>query len=134
MSLAIESFEYPNAKEILQERRITLKRGDGHITLKAGDGRDGYSGCMEGTDIWIESRVDRNGFCFVATSNSGYLELEIPDAYAIWTEDHSVRAKLTAEGETTVVDAPKSDITQIGESSIPGGGKRSVLVELRVTG
>ncbi|WP_229853299.1 hypothetical protein [Streptomyces violascens] len=134
MPFAIETFEYPNAETVLNERKITLKRGDGNIMLKPGSGQEGYEGCAASNNIWIESRVDKKGFCFVAKAKSGYLTMEVPDAYAIWTEDHAVRAKLTAEGKTTTVDAPKNNVTQVGETNVPGGGKRSVLVELRVTG
>uniref|UniRef100_A0AAU2UVZ7 Secreted protein n=1 Tax=Streptomyces sp. NBC_00003 TaxID=2903608 RepID=A0AAU2UVZ7_9ACTN len=134
MPFAVETFDYPNAETVLNERKITLKRGDGNITLKPGNGQEGYAGCTASNNIWIESRVDKKGFCFVAKAKSGYLTMEVADAYAIWTEDHSVRAKLTTEGKTTTVDAPKNDTTQVGESNVPGGRKRSVLVELRVTG
>ncbi|MDI3424356.1 hypothetical protein [Streptomyces luteolus] len=33
MPVAIEDFNYPGANKLLAERGITLKRGDGHITL-----------------------------------------------------------------------------------------------------
>jgi hypothetical protein len=134
MPYAVESFEHPGAGQILENRKIKVMHGDGRIMLKPGDGQGGSADCSDGNDIWIESRVDKKGFCFTASARSGYLQMEIPDAYAIWTEDRPVSAKLTTEDKTSTVDAPKNNVTQVGESSVPGGRKRSVLVELRITG
>ncbi|MFG3310303.1 hypothetical protein [Streptomyces wuyuanensis] len=123
MPSAVEDFNYPGADKILQERGITLKRGDGHITLVQ---------CSQAWNIKIESRLDNAGYCFNATAKTGYLTLELPDAYGVWTEDHPVEATLTAEGEETVVDVPANEYQPVGEAG--DIGLRSVLVELRVTG
>lgn len=123
MPAAVEDFSYPGADKIFQERNITLKRGDGHITLV---------GCTEAWNIKIESRLDNGGYCFRATAKTGFLTLELPDAYGVWTEDHPVEATLTAEGKETVVNVPTDDYQPVGEAG--DSGLRSVLVELRVTG
>ncbi|WP_309235314.1 hypothetical protein [Streptomyces sp. TRM64462] len=125
MPSAIENYEHPGAARILEERGITLKRGDGHIVL---------TDCGPTNDIWVESRVSKEGFCFDVTATSGYLTLELPNTFNIWTEDHSVRATLMAEGAETVVNVPKNDMAAVGEGDDTTGNKPSVLVELRVTG
>lgn len=133
MPLAVEDFNHPGADRYLQERGITLKRGDGHIVLT--DDTD-LAQCSGASDIAVEARPSDTGqstvFCFRANTKSGYLTLELPDSFNIWTNDRPVKATLTADGKDTVVNAPANDLTGVGE----GGdtGVRSVLVELRVTG
>ncbi|MGA5422390.1 hypothetical protein [Streptomyces lavendulocolor] len=123
---AVEDFTYPGATQIEQERGIKLKRGDGRLLLVS---------CAGTWDIMVESRRDaQGGYCFDAQGSSGYLSLELPDAFGIWTEANSVQAKLTADGETTTVAVPAHSVKPIGETDQSSGGKRSVLVELRVTG
>lgn len=123
MASAVEDFNYPGASRVLQERNISLKRGDGHITLV---------NCSETWSIKIESRLDNSGYCFRTTTKSGWLTLELPDAYGVWTEEHPVEATLTAQGEETVINVPTNDYQPVGEAG--DTGLRSVLVELRVTG
>ncbi|WP_370413868.1 hypothetical protein [Streptomyces fradiae] len=123
MPVAVEDFSYPNAEKIFQDRHITLKRGDGHITLVP---------CSEAWDIKIESRLDINGYCFKTTSTSGFLTLELPDAYGVWTEDHPVEATLTASGAETIINVPANEYKPVGETG--DSGLRSVLVEMRLTG
>ncbi|MEU2655993.1 hypothetical protein ABZ615_11775 [Streptomyces sp. NPDC007325] len=127
MPFAVESFAYPGADQILAERKITLKQGDGNITL--------LSNCS-GYDIKVESRLDDRGYCFDVKGAQGYLTLEVPDAYGIWTQAYAVQAQLTPEGETSsvTVTAPKNDYTAVGQGDANTGRKRSVLVELRVKG
>ncbi|MFI6682439.1 hypothetical protein [Streptomyces sp. NPDC050485] len=132
MPSAAETFAYPNAAKVLQDKKITLKRGDGHVLL---------TDCDSAWDIQVESRTGGVFFCFAVSSKQGYLTMELPDTYAIWTKNHPVRATLTAktDGERSVVDAPAQEPgaatpehTPVGETG--GIGKRSALVELRVTG
>ncbi|MFF1482373.1 hypothetical protein ACFVYD_33300 [Streptomyces sp. NPDC058301] len=123
MPSAVEDFAYPNAAKILQEQKITLKRGDGHITL---------TDCQSAHDIEVRSRTAQKNFCFAVSSKQGYLTMELPDAFGMWTEDHPVRATITAGGNQTVIDAPKNDYTPMGEGDV--SKQRSVLVDLRVTG
>lgn len=123
MPSAVETFDYPGAAKIQAERKITLKRGDGHIML---------TDCTSAYDIKVESRTAGMYYCFKVSGKQGYLTMELPDAYGIWTQDHPVQATLTTDGKETVVNAPKNDYTPVGEAG--DASKRSVLVELRVTG
>ncbi|MFC9172901.1 MULTISPECIES: hypothetical protein [Streptomyces] len=125
--LVVEDFIHPGAARLLQERGITLKRGDGHIWLTDVTSLDE---CVDGSNIAIEAR--KGVYCFNASSKSGYLTLELPDTFNIWTQDHPVRATLTAEGRKTVVNAPADDLTSVGEAG--DTGQRSALVEIRITG
>ncbi len=132
MPTAVEDFQYPEAERILTERKITLKRGDGHIRLKEGPDHTVPTSCQAANEIFVESRLDRLGYCFTVSGTTGYLTMELPDVYGIWTEDRSVSAKLVAAGQEKQVNIGPNSVEPVGES-LPGG-KRSVLVELRVTG
>lgn len=125
MPSAVETFEHPGAAKAFAERAIKLKKGDGHIFL---------TDCSVSRDIQVDSRLIAEPYCFSVSAKSGYLSLELPDAYAIWTEDQAVRAKVTAEGKETIVNIPKNDMMPVGEGDSPSGEKRSVLIELRVSG
>ncbi|CAL9422258.1 hypothetical protein SUDANB38_01897 [Streptomyces sp. enrichment culture] len=83
-----------------------------------------------------DDSVGRKGmYCFAATAATGYLTLELPRVFALEAAtDHSISADLTAEGETTTVSVPKGGFTSVGEGHPATGSKRSVLVEIRVTG
>jgi hypothetical protein len=133
MASAVEDFIHPGAEQILQDRKIVLKRGDGNIMLKPGSGAGGMNDCLGAKDVFIESRLDKQGFCFVTTGTTGYLTMEIPDTFFLWTQDQPMQATVTADGKKTVYKAPKNDVTEIGETDTPGGEKRSVLVELRIS-
>ncbi|WP_331764065.1 hypothetical protein OG944_38665 (plasmid) [Streptomyces anulatus] len=127
MPLLVEDFVHPGAAKLKQERGVTLKHGDGHVWLTD---VTALNDCVSASNIAIEART--GVFCFKTDAKSGYLTLELPDAFNIWTQDHPVRATLTAEGKSTVVDAPADELTPVGESG--DTGLRSVLVEIRVTG
>ncbi|MDD9381232.1 hypothetical protein M8Z33_32190 [Streptomyces sp. ZAF1911] len=123
MPIALEDFSYPDAARILADQKITLKRGDGNIV---------FVDCAAGTpDITVKSRIAQKNFCFDVIGTKGWLTLELPDAFGIWTEAHPVQAKITADGQETVVDAPANDYKPFGEAG--DSGTPSVLVELRVT-
>ncbi|WP_261801924.1 hypothetical protein [Streptomyces sp. ISID311] len=122
MPSAVEDFSYPNAARILQDQKITLKRGDGHIML---------TGCDAAYDIMVKSRTGAGEFCFAVRGTEGYLTMELADAFGMWTVGHPVQAKITADGKETVINAPKNDYKPLGEAG--SSEKRSVLVELRVT-
>ncbi|MEH0423680.1 hypothetical protein [Streptomyces sp. B21-083] len=120
---AVETFDYPGADKILAEQGITLKRGDGRITLAP---------CDEAADqLKVLTRVGAGEFCFKVTSSTGHLTLELADVFAIQTESHPVRAELTAEGVSKTVDVPKNDFKGVGEGV---NEPPTVLLELRVTG
>ncbi|TRV72369.1 hypothetical protein FKN01_30295 [Streptomyces sp. 130] len=127
MPYSVEDFAYPGADALLEQRGITLKRGDGHIVLTD---ITSLGECRDPENIMVESR--KGNFCFRTNAKAGYLTLELPDTFSLWTQKQPVRATLTAEGESTVVSAPANSLTGVGESG--DTGLRSVLVELRVTG
>lgn len=119
----MEDFEHPGAAKILKEKGISLKKGDGHIIL---------SECTSTANIQVLTRTSADGkVCFGVTGKTGYLALEVPEVFALQTQDRAVQAKLTAEGRTEVVDLTKNQIKGVGEGL---GGAPTVLVELRVTG
>lgn len=122
MPSAVEDFSYPNASRILQEQKISLKRGDGHIMLTS---------CDSAHDIMVKSRTGQVDYCFAVRGTKGYLTMELADAFGMWTMGHPVQATITAGGKETVVNAPKNDYKPLGEAG--SSEKRSVLVELRVT-
>ncbi|WP_256995042.1 hypothetical protein [Streptomyces sp. WY228] len=123
----VEDFVHPGATKLQQERGVILKRGDGHIWLTD---VTQLNDCFGGNNIAIEAR--KGVYCFKTDARSGYLTLELPDTFNIWTQDHPVKATLTADGMSTVVNAPADDLTSVGEAS--STGKRSALVEIRITG
>ncbi|WP_097968500.1 hypothetical protein OG473_03505 [Streptomyces anulatus] len=126
MPLIVEDFDYPGAQKVLEDRGILLKKGDGGITLIP---------CADAWDIKIDSRVaGRAGFCFKTHAKSGFLTMEMADAYGVWTKDQPVTATLTSEGKKTVVEAPAGKLTPVGEGDGESGSIPSVLIELRVTG
>ncbi|MFC7307830.1 hypothetical protein ACFQVC_26845 [Streptomyces monticola] len=121
--VAVEDFNYPGAAKILAEQGISLKRGDGRITLAA---------CDDAADqIKVMSRVGAGEFCFNATAATGHLTLELADVFSIQTESHPVRAELTADGQSQIVEVPKDSMKGVGEGT---GGAATVLLEIRVTG
>ncbi|MFI1496728.1 hypothetical protein [Streptomyces platensis] len=122
MPTAVEDFGYPNAARILQDQKIALKRGDGHIMLTS---------CDSAHDIMVKSRTGQVDYCFAVRGTKGYLTMELADAFGMWTEGHPVQATITADGKSTVINAPKKEYTPLGEAG--SSEKRSVLVELRVT-
>ncbi|MEV7730213.1 hypothetical protein AB0P15_36695 [Streptomyces sp. NPDC087917] len=120
----VEDFAYPNAAKIQVEQQIVLKRGDGHITLVD---------CAAGTpDILVKSRTGNGKFCFDVNAPMGYVTLELPSSFGIWTQDYPVKATITSGGTQTVIEAPANEYKPIGEAG--DSGAKSVLVELRVTG
>ncbi|MFC8764745.1 hypothetical protein ACFUAG_29065 [Streptomyces sp. NPDC057193] len=128
MPYAVEDFAYPGAARIELEQGIKIKRGDGLLVLVD---------CTQPWDVMVETRIQSGrNYCFDALGPAGYLTVEIPDAYAIWTKAVSVQAKLTADGSTTssTVNVAKNAVKPVGEGDGNTGNKRSVLVEIRITG
>ncbi|MBZ4322744.1 hypothetical protein JNW98_25795 [Streptomyces sp. SCA2-4] len=124
---AVETFEYPNAAQILKEKGIALHKGDGHILL---------ADCNTAQDIRVMTRQTAEGqYCFkvTGTGKTGFLELEIPKVFSIMTGEYAVQANLTSEGKTQTVNVAKNGAEGVGESANPPG-KPTVLVKLRVTG
>ncbi|MFI8105397.1 hypothetical protein [Streptomyces sp. NPDC086023] len=119
----VEDFAYPGAAQIYKDRQIKLKRGDGHITLIACGGK---------YDIMVKSRTGDIDYCFDVNAPQGYLSLELPNAFGMFTEAYPVQAVITSDGRKTKVDASANDYKPFGEA---GDTQRpSVLIELRVNG
>ncbi|MCT9092600.1 hypothetical protein N4G70_27575 [Streptomyces sp. ASQP_92] len=123
MPSAVEDFTYPGAARILQDQKIILKRGDGHIML---------ADCKASQDIVVETRTGQEQYCFSVSGKQGYLTLELPNSFGIWPNEHPVQAKITTDGKETVINAPQGPLKTFGEAG--DTKKKSVLVELRVTG
>lgn len=105
---AVEDFTYPS---IATPQGIKLHRGDGHVTL---------ADCASATQIQVWTRASTNAdgkFCFAVTGATGYLSLELPEVYAVQTTDRVVRASLTADGATQVLEVPKGDFKGVGEGT-----------------
>ncbi|MFI6056294.1 hypothetical protein ACIBCO_40330 [Streptomyces violascens] len=119
----MEQFAYPNAPQILKDKKITLKQGDGHIML---------TDCASPYDIMVESRTGGTYFCFSVTAKKGFLTMELPESYGVWATSQPVQAKITADGKETIVNAPKGAYKPMGETG--DGDTPSMLVELRVNG
>ncbi|MFG2571538.1 hypothetical protein [Streptomyces sp. NPDC048481] len=119
---AVENFDYPQADKILAEKKIVLKRGDGHITL---------ADCAGGTgllEIMARNRTDR--ICFKVAGNSGWLTLEVPAVYAIKGNDYTTAVDMTVGTEEKSFDVAKNTWTAVGETADPEG-REHVLVEIR---
>ncbi|GAA1231160.1 hypothetical protein GCM10009665_21900 [Kitasatospora nipponensis] len=120
---AVEDFSYPGAAQILADRGITLKSGDGHIVL---------ADCASGSNlVQLFSRVATpSEVCFQVTGPTGYLSLEIPQVYNIKGDDHAIKATLNTAGTVSSVDVPKNTWTPVGEGNTSGA---TTLLELNAT-
>ncbi|MFC8871919.1 hypothetical protein ACFUAC_30445 [Streptomyces sp. NPDC057148] len=132
MPVAVEDFNYPQADKILAERGITLKRGDGHITLTSIT--DPGECIADPSNILVEAHAGNYKFCFHSNAKTGFLTMEIRDTFALWTGESAVKATLTPNGGGTqeVVNIPANDFQPVGESG--DSGVRSTLVEIRLQG
>lgn len=121
-----ENHDYPLAEAIFQQRGIRLIKGDGHIL---------FTDCVAGADqLKVVSRRwpgAQGEFCFRIRGAKGYLTLEVPEAYLIRGDSHTVAAKVTVDGDTESVTVPKNTWVGVGEGSDPDSGPATV-VELRV--
>ncbi|MGW7441940.1 hypothetical protein [Kitasatospora sp. NPDC054795] len=120
---AVEDFSYPSSADIT---KVKLLRGDGHVLL--GD-------CANPSQIQIWTRAPGNPdnkVCFTVAGTTGFLTLQLPDAFAIQTSGgHSLRAGLTAGATPQSIDVPKDGFKGIGEGI---NGSPANIVELTVTG
>ncbi|GAA2920259.1 hypothetical protein GCM10020221_15590 [Streptomyces thioluteus] len=62
MPFAVEKFEYPGAAKILQERGITLRKGDGRILL---------ADCSASHDVMVKSRTGQQGLLLHGQGQAG---------------------------------------------------------------
>lgn len=126
---AVEDYAYPNASEILADKGILLKRGDGHIMLADCDSSANQIRVLTVAD---PSASRDEVYCFRVNAGTGHLTLELPRVFALETADHPISADLTANGVKTTVNVPEDGFKPVGEGTT--GGVQSILVEIRVTG
>ncbi|MFJ8944473.1 hypothetical protein ACIRG4_14665 [Streptomyces sp. NPDC102395] len=119
---AVEDFNYPQADKILAEQKITLKRGDGHITL---------ANCVPNTGqlrLLVRNRAEE--VCFNTTGNEGWLTLDLPGVYSIRGNDYSTTVDMTVGTEEKSYEITKNTFTPVGESTDPES-RAHTLVEIR---
>ncbi|MDG9727605.1 MULTISPECIES: hypothetical protein [unclassified Streptomyces] len=121
---AVETFDYPQADRILQERGILLKRGDGHIVLVDCDSGDNP------LQVWA---TDHSApFCFRVTGDEGYLALEMPAVYGVRGNDYQAQVDMAVDGEERTFDITENTWTPVGETADPESGPHT-LVEIRTS-
>ena len=124
----VEDYTYPGAAKILQDRAIKLISGDGHITLVT----CGPAGLLE-LHAYNSADHDRDPghYCFKLSGPTGYLRLEVPNAYQLLGDNqHTVQATVEINGQTSTVPIAKTGWTGIGEGA---GTDPSTLLELRAS-
>ncbi|MFE2326256.1 hypothetical protein ACFXD5_20410 [Streptomyces sp. NPDC059385] len=117
---AIEDFGYPNADKILAEKKIVLKRGDGHILLAD-------CGAPELFEVWSR---EKEKVCFKISGNKGYLSLEIPAVFAVKGNNYAAQVDMTVGTEEQSFDVKKNSWTPVGESA-DAQGRDFILMEIR---
>lgn len=123
----VEDYSYPGAAKIFQERALTLISGDGHILLTA----CGQAGLLEVHAYnSADHSPDPGHYCFKVTGPTGYLRLEVPFAYQVKGDNHTVQATIEINGQNSTVPIAKNSWTGIGEGA---GTDPSTLLELRAT-
>lgn len=124
MPSIVEDYSYPGAQAILAERGIKLYSGSGDIML---------ADCPAAvTDelIWVNTL---GGYiCFKATSDVGYLTMEIDEAFAIRGDNNNGSATITVDGETENVQLEKGGWRGVGVGEDDTKGL-AVLLEIRLT-
>lgn len=121
---AVETFDYPQADRILQERGILLKRGDGHIVLVDCNSDENL------LQFWATGYSTR--FCFRVTGDEGYLSLEMPAVYSVRGNDYQAQVDMTVDGEERTYDIDRNTWTAVGSSADPESGPQT-LVEIRTS-
>ncbi|MEU9030664.1 hypothetical protein AB0D46_24690 [Streptomyces sp. NPDC048383] len=121
---AIEDFAYPDAARIQTELGITLKRGDGHITL---------ADCASATGLMEVYSRTKGKICFRVSGKSGHLSLEIPAVYGMKGDaSHQADVTLTAEGSEQNITVAPNEWKGVGEAADPER-RDHVLVEISVS-
>ncbi|MFF4378064.1 hypothetical protein [Kitasatospora sp. NPDC001547] len=121
---AVEDFIHPGAEQILKDRNLVLKRGDGHILL---------ADCVDGQnliEVWARGRDER--VCFKVTGTGGFLELELPKVVGIRGNDYTTKATAVVKGTEKTFDIAKNGPgeyiwTPIGEASDPDQNDHMLL-------
>ncbi|MDT8915119.1 hypothetical protein [Amycolatopsis sp. PS_44_ISF1] len=123
----VEDYSYPDAAKILQDRALTLISGDGHIVLAD----CGPAGLLEvhAYNSADHSR-DPGHYCFKVSGPTGVLRLEVPFAYQVKGDNHTVQATIEINGQSSTVPVTKNGWTGIGEGA---GTDPSTLLELHAS-
>ncbi|OXM60337.1 hypothetical protein [Amycolatopsis vastitatis] len=125
----VEDYSYPGAAQIFQDRAIKLISGDGHITLITCGSQ---TGLLE-LHAYNSADHDRDPghYCFKVNAPTGYLRLEVPNAYQLLGDNqHTIQATIEINGQTSTVPIAKTGWTGIGEGA---GTDPSTLLELRAS-
>ncbi|MFD7732915.1 FG-GAP-like repeat-containing protein [Kitasatospora phosalacinea] len=120
--LAVEGFAYPDAAKILTDQGVTLKTGDGNVTLVD---------CASATGLLRVRSTPQRETCFKATGATGYVSMEVAGAYAIMIDNRTVKATLSTDGTSTSVDLTHKN----GWNEVGTGNNQSeaVLLDLAAT-
>jgi len=132
----VETYTYPNADQILAEKRVKLISGDGHILLVD------CSTPAEGSLGLIKVRTTTSGLgviCFKAYGTTGLLNLEVPAVYEIHGDGltagagHNITAIITtAEGQQPPIAVSPTGSTGVGIGD-PDSNVEATLLQLKVT-
>ncbi|WP_250006463.1 hypothetical protein [Actinoplanes sp. M2I2] len=114
----VEDFAYPGAERYTD---IKLIRGDGKIMLvDCGAGRTS-------AEVWSYTRPEP--FCFEFLGDTGYVALELAEAYGVRNyENFVMSAKVTVDDVTKTVEVPEDDWKGVG---VGNSENQAVLLELR---
>jgi hypothetical protein len=117
----VETYDYPDAANILAERDILLKKGDGHLVL---------TDCVTGGDfIQVRSR-NRDPFCFKASAAGAWVTLELSDAFLVFSDSkHTTVADYTVNGVSDSTTVAPGGAEGIGEGGSTNGDS-AVLLKL----
>ncbi|MBP2472232.1 hypothetical protein JOF53_001104 [Crossiella equi] len=123
-----ENYEYPGAARIFADRGIRLIKGDGRIEYA----KCGTPGEIEvrSTNVPGDKDPDKHHYCFKVTGTSGWLTMNIPNAYQVNGAGRAGSAKVTVRNETKDVPLDRDGWTGVG---VGAGPDPAVLLELRVT-
>ncbi|MFJ9523676.1 hypothetical protein ACIRPK_36310 [Kitasatospora sp. NPDC101801] len=119
----VEDGAYPNAGQFLTQYGITLKSGDGNITLAPCDGNPDL------LTIFSRSRED---ICFRTTGDKGYLSLEIPRITGARGNSYNVTVATTSAGASASFKVLKNTWTPAGSTTDPEG-RDYTLMEITAT-
>ncbi|MGW7531371.1 hypothetical protein [Amycolatopsis sp. NPDC054798] len=112
-----EDFDYPGAAAILAEKGVVLHKGDGNILL---------ADCGQPDVIEVHAR-SKAATCFRASGPTGWLTLEIPEAYLVKADRHALDVDVTVKGTTKTYSVPKNDSKPVGEGETPANGPGTLL-------
>jgi hypothetical protein len=118
-----ETFDYPNAAQLLEEQDIALDGGDGYIQLEP---------CSSASGQVVVDTLQGQRFCFRISGPTGFLTLELRDVFAIKGDSHTTQATLIVDGSSGAVTLAKNAWTPVGVASKPDAAE-VMLMELRAS-